>query len=119
MNITQHKKQPGKIEYVAFNLLFCYRVLSASLQKQLPNNHLLDQSQQNNTARRCETCSKLTIKAPKQRQLPRSRVFIVNFEHISHLFLAFLSMTLTGKCLLGLRVGRLPNPKSYFYRDFT
>ena len=101
MNITQHKKQPGKIEYVAFNLLFCYRVLSASLQKQLPNNHLLDQSQQNNTAR------------------PRSRVFIVNFEHISHLFLAFLLMTLTGKCLLGLRVGRLPNPKSYFYRDFT
>ena len=28
---------------------------------------------------RCEICSKLTIKTPK-------RVFIVNFEHISHLY---------------------------------
>ena len=34
---------------------------------------------------RCKICSKLTIKTPERRQLLRSGVFIVNFEHISHL----------------------------------
>ena len=37
------------------------------------------------TRTRCEICSKLTIKAPEQRQWRRSGVFIGNFEHISHL----------------------------------
>ena len=40
------------------------------------------------------TCSKLTIKAPEQRQWRGSGVFIVNFEHISHLVLVFLLLTL-------------------------
>ena len=31
-------------------------------------------------------CTKLTIKTPERRQWRRSGVFIVNFEHISHLF---------------------------------
>ena len=43
---------------------------------------------------RCEICSKLTIKTTKQRQLRRSGVFIVNFEHISQLFPVFLLLTL-------------------------
>ena len=34
----------------------------------------------------CEICLKLTIKTPERR---RSGVFIVNFEHISHLALVF------------------------------
>ena len=38
-----------------------------------------------NTSQRCEICSKLTIKTPE---------VIVNFEHVSHLFLVFLLMTL-------------------------
>ena len=36
-------------------------------------------------------CSKLTIKIPERRHLHRSGVFIINFEHISHLFLLTLS----------------------------
>ena len=44
--------------------------------------------------KRCEICSKLTIKTPERRQWRRSGVFIVNFEHISHLFLVFLFLTL-------------------------
>ena len=32
------------------------------------------------------SCTKLTIKTPERRQWRRSGVFIVNFEHISHLF---------------------------------
>ena len=35
-------------------------------------------------------CSMLTIKTSKRRQQGRSGVFIVNFEHISHLCLLFL-----------------------------
>ena len=34
---------------------------------------------------RCEICSKLTLKTPKRRHWCRFGVFIVNFEHISHL----------------------------------
>ena len=37
---------------------------------------------------------KLTIKTPERHQRRRSGVFIVNFEHISHLFLVFLLLTL-------------------------
>ena len=47
-----------------------------------------------NTRTRCEICSKLTIKTPERRQWRSSGVFIVNFEHISHLVLMFLLLTL-------------------------
>ena len=40
-----------------------------------------------NTRKRCEICSKLTIATQEQHQSRHSSVFIVNFEHISHLFL--------------------------------
>ena len=46
---------------------------------------------------RCEICSKLTIKTPERHassQWRRSGVFIVNFEHISHVVLVFLLLTL-------------------------
>ena len=38
--------------------------------------------------KRCEISSKLTIKTLEQRQWRRSGAFIVNFEHISHIFSA-------------------------------
>ena len=47
-----------------------------------------------NTRTRCEICSKLTIKTPERRYWRLSGVFIVNFEHISHLVLVFLLLTL-------------------------
>ena len=40
-----------------------------------------------NTRKRCEICSRLTIKTPE-----RNHNYIVNFDHISHLFL-FLLLT--------------------------
>ena len=46
-----------------------------------------------NTRARCEIYSKLTIKIPERRRR-RSGIFIVNFEHISHLVLVFLFLTL-------------------------
>ena len=41
------------------------------------------------------TCSKVTIKTPERRHRRHSGVFIVNFEHISHLVLVFLLLTLS------------------------
>ena len=43
---------------------------------------------------RCELCSKFTIETPERRQWRRSGVFIVSFQHISHLVLVFLSLSL-------------------------
>ena len=48
-----------------------------------------------NTRARCEMCSKSTIETPERRQSRRSGVFIVNFEHISHLALVFLLLNLS------------------------
>ena len=47
------------------------------------------------TRTRCEIYSKLTVKTPERRQLHCSGVFIVNFEHISHLVLVSLLLTLS------------------------
>ena len=49
-----------------------------------------------NTGTRCEICSKLTIKILERRQRRRPGIFIVNFEHISHLVLVFLLLTFAG-----------------------
>ena len=47
-----------------------------------------------NTRTRCEICWKSTIKTLERRQWRCSGVFIVNFEHVSHLVLLFLLLTL-------------------------
>ena len=56
-----------------------------------------------NTRTRCEICSKLTIKTPEQRHWRRSDVFIVNYEHISHLVLVFLLLIRTSMCAYQVR----------------
>ena len=48
-----------------------------------------------NTRTRCEICSKLTVKTTERRKWRCSGVCIVNFEHISHLVLVFLLLTLS------------------------
>ena len=65
--------------------------------KKYPANIYLFKVKQWNSRKRCEICLKLTIKTPEQRHWRRSGVFTVNFEHISHLFLLFLSLTLKKK----------------------
>ena len=54
-----------------------------------------------NTRTRCEICSKVTIQTQERRHWRRSGVFIVNFEHISHLALVFLLLTLSWKMPTG------------------
>ena len=57
-------------------------------------NHIFKVNHRNTRAR-CEICSKLTIKTPERHHWRRSGVFIVNFEHISHLVLVFLLLILS------------------------
>ena len=54
-----------------------------------------------NIRTRFEICSKLTIKTPERCCWHCSGVFIINFEHISHLFLVFLLLTLSRHMLVG------------------
>ena len=56
----------------------------------------------NKIRKRCELFSKLITKTPERCQWRRSSVFIVNFEHISHLYLVFLLLTLNKLMLVWL-----------------
>ena len=75
-----------------------FHLLWAAFEQQrnlspFPANIYLFKVNNRNTGTNCEICSKLTIKAPEQCYWRRSVVFIVNFEHISHLFLVLLLLT--------------------------
>ena len=55
-----------------------------------------------NTGTRCEICSKLTIKTPERRQFAIS---IFNSEHVLHLVLVLLKLTLNKQMLVGFITG--------------
>ena len=59
-----------------------------------PANIYLLKVNNKGTRKRCKICSKLTIKTPQICQWLCSGVFVVNFEHISYIFLVFLLLTL-------------------------
>ena len=54
--------------------------------KKITANIYLFKVNNKNTRKRCEICSKLTIKTPERRHWRRSAVFLVYSEPISHLF---------------------------------
>ena len=72
----------------------CYLCYCAKLK---PDANYMVKVNYRNTRIRCEICSKLTIKTPKRHHWRRSGVFIINFEHISHLALVLLLVTLSRK----------------------
>ena len=55
---------------------------NAIIPHQVPANIYLLKFNNRNTRKRCEICSKFTIKTPEWRHWRRFAVFIVNFEHI-------------------------------------
>ena len=65
------------------------------LTARIPAGNYMFKVNNRNTRTRCEICSKLTIKTPERYQWCPSGVFIVNLEHISHLLLVFLLLTLS------------------------
>ena len=71
-----------------------------------PGNNMFKVNNRN-TNTRCETCLKLIIKTPER----RPGVFIVNFEHTSHLVLVFLLLTLSRLMSAGLYVTK-GNPEN-------
>ena len=74
---------------ILFRLMFFYIV------HDYPAGNYMLKVNNRNTRTRCEICSKLTIKTPERPHWRRSGVFVVNFEHISHLALLFLLLTLS------------------------
>ena len=60
----------------------------------LPTNTYLFKFNSRNNRKSCGTCSKVTIKTQERCQWYRSGVSIVNLDHISHLFLVFILLTL-------------------------
>ena len=72
------------------------------MQNNYPGNIYLLKVNNRNTKKKCEICLKLTTKTPEQRPFSgrlrkgrRSDIFVVNFEHILHIFLVFLLLTLS------------------------
>ena len=62
---------------------------------QNPDGKYMFKVNNRNTRIRCEICPKLTIKIPERRHWHLSGIVVVNFEHISHLALVFLLLTLS------------------------
>ena len=85
-----------------------YRVIS-TIRNNLVNVNIiagiyLFKVNSRNTRARCEICLKLTIKTRERCQWHRSGVLIVNFEHISHLVLVLLLLTLNKYLPAGLEI---------------
>ena len=68
----------------------------------VPTGNYMFKVNDRNTRSKCEICSKLTIKTPERSHSRRSGVFIVNSEHISHLVLVFLLLTLSRQMPTGI-----------------
>ena len=93
----------------------CNRILETTeINGNIPANIYLFKVNNRNTKKRCEFYSKLTIKTPERRQWCRSAVYIVNFEHIPHLFLVFLFLILNKYMLAGIDL----RPKLKFFQHF-
>ena len=81
--------------FITLFLSFCWiehlQILIEAIQPAITCSKLTKETLE----QRCEISSKLTMKTPERRHWCRSIVFIFNFEHISHLVLVFLSLTLS------------------------
>ena len=99
--------------------------MNALCKRCVPSRHYLLKVNNKNARTMCEICSKLTIKTPERPNWHRSGVFIVNFEHNSHLVLVFLLLTLSrympdGWCVYFVRMEIIMDDlKSRFSKTIT
>ena len=70
-----------------------------NIHSQFPASIYLLKVNNRNIRKSCEISSKLTIKTPDRRHWRRTGVFIVDFEHISHLYVLFSFLTLNKSML--------------------
>ena len=98
INKKSFKKYDWKKNQDNQEFLKIYKTISYLLQVigngEIPVGIYLLRVNTRNTWARCEICSKLTITTPGRHQWRRSCDFIVNFEHVSHLLIVFLLLTL-------------------------
>ena len=87
------EKTPRPFYWILLTLLFNQYFNQHCMQSYSANNYMFKINNRN-TRKNCEICSELTIKIPEWHQWRRSDVFTVNSEHISHLFLVLLLLTL-------------------------
>ena len=80
--------------FFAWHFLFLSFTKEVGKQVTIPAGIYLLKVSNRNTKTRCEICSKLIRKTSEQCQWSCSCVFIINYDHISHLFLMFLLLTL-------------------------
>ena len=74
---------------------------SANVTSSNQDNIYLFEVNNRNTRKKCKICPKLRQKTLERPHWPRSGVLVVNFEHISHLFLVFLLCILNRQILAG------------------
>ena len=85
-----------KVEFIVRKIKFSfYQFYMDIFSFTKPAGNYMFKINNRNTRARCEICSKVKIKATEPQQWRLSGVFIVNFEHISHLFLVFLLLPLS------------------------
>ena len=87
-------KEFHDVVYAAYTTFFTKNCPILIRYVPIPAGNYMFKVNYRNTRTRCEICSRLIIKTPERRQWRRSGVLIVNFEHISHLVLVFLLLTL-------------------------
>ena len=85
-------------QFIFWNLIFvdllCFVITTSKLTRAQNKLQTLE--------KRCEACSKLTIKTVDQVQWRCFGIFIINFEHISHLFAVFLLLTVNMYIFSGI-----------------
>ena len=91
LSVSQYSKQYYPILILELKQCFHFLEEVTWQYRFLQANIYLFKVNDRNISKMCEICSKLTIKTVKRN---RSDVFIVNLEHILHLFLVFLLLTL-------------------------
>ena len=82
------------VNYELWLFVFAQNISVLEYRDCYPASNYMFKVSNRNTRIRCEICSKLIRKIPERRQWRRSGIFFINFEHISHLVLVFLLLTL-------------------------
>ena len=88
-----HNSVDTNLESISIKYYKYLQHFKATFTNNLANIYLFKVNNRN-TRKRCEICSKLTIKISERYHWHESGVFTVNFRYISHLFLLFLLLTL-------------------------
>ena len=81
-----------------------YSAITQNKKQTNPTGIYLLKVNNRKTKSRCQICSKLTKKILERCQWRHSGIFIVNFEHLSHLDLVFLLLILNMLLLAGKHI---------------